>query len=88
MPAMLARNAVITTRRRDLRGSGAVLAFLLLVLLPILYFLSLGPAILLVNQGVVNEDTLEIVYFPVILVYDVMPPLQAPIDWYIRLWHG
>ena len=86
---MLALDASLpSSPRRDSRGSGAVLAFLVLLLLPILYFLSVGPAILLVNQGVVNEEVLDIVYFPLIQIYDLMPALQAPMDWYLSLWGG
>jgi hypothetical protein len=61
-----------------------VVAFL--ATLPLLYILSAGPAIVLRNKGGMDADTFLLVYAPVILIYDAVPPFQIAFDWYLHWW--
>jgi hypothetical protein len=51
---------------RKSAASVAVALMILVILLPILYVLSIGPAAWLVRHNYLNEDIAVIVYFPVI----------------------
>jgi len=69
-------------------GSRAVVAaaLILLLLLPVLYFLSFGPAIYLVNHGYLNEQPAETFYRPIVVFYEACPPAQKPLEWYVSLF--
>ena len=67
------------------RWEQAAAAFLLLTI-PLLYPLSLGPAVLIFEsmgrpQGV--EPYLEVIYSPLI---DLPEPIESALDWYVDLW--
>ena len=73
---------------RDSSPAAAV-GVLLLVLLPILYVLSIGPAIWLHDHGFMPgplEDIAEAVYTPLVWAASLSPALEAPLDFYIELW--
>jgi hypothetical protein len=48
----------------------------LLVVLPILYVLSTGPAIWLYSRGYVSEKPIEDFYIPLRWVHDRCPPIK------------
>jgi hypothetical protein len=78
------------TPRRNSRegGSAAAAAAVLclgLVLLPMFYVLSLGPAVWLANREIVAREPLQVVYAPLIWLHE-NAPLEAPLDWYVDLW--
>jgi hypothetical protein len=74
------------------RGSGAALVMVLgvaLVLVPLLYVLSIGPAAWLVNTGRLNgEDGSPAYrfYSPIIWTADNCRPVEASLEWYFSLW--
>lgn len=72
--------------REEKRGGwGCAIGFvLLLVLLPILYVLSSGPALALVFNGVVSADVFKVVYEP--LFWETFPAFDNALAWYWKLW--
>ncbi|MBT5020755.1 MAG: hypothetical protein HON04_18645 [Planctomicrobium sp.] len=59
-----------------------------LVLVPLLYFLSVGPAIVAYENSasVRFQTTLQTIYYPLELFYDNVPFIQPALDLYINLW--
>jgi hypothetical protein len=74
-----------TLRHVKGRGGWAVLAFGL-VLAPILYVLSIGPAYWLVWHGTISEETALTAYAPIEWVADRSTPIERLLTIYIRLW--
>jgi len=68
------------------RPTAAPWIVVVLMLLPVAYALSVGPARVLVNSGVISGDTYRLLYVPIALAYDQCRPIRQPIDWYIGLW--
>jgi hypothetical protein len=54
----------------------------------ILYFLSFGPALLLNKRGVIKVETLQIAYFPLMILTQIIPGGQWIAEEYMRLWVG
>lgn len=71
-------------------GSGAAIAAILIGLLlvsPILYFLSIGPVIWYVNtMGGPPPEWAVTVYFPLEWLNENCEPVRPAMDWYIDLW--
>jgi hypothetical protein len=62
-------------------------AFALLVGLPMLYGLSIGPAKWLDDRHLVSESTTESLFGPLSWLYEHAPSsIQRATDWYIGLW--
>jgi hypothetical protein len=63
----------------------AIIVFL--VMFPMLYVLSIGPAAMIVNKypKVISSKTAETFYFPVIWLHK-HTILKEPIEVYVRLW--
>lgn len=53
--------------------------------LPLLYFLSVGPANFLYERLPVSRDALTIIYFPITWL-SLNSPLGPVIQWYADLW--
>lgn len=66
-------------------GVVAILVAVALVLLPMLYVLGLGPAVLLHKQGIAQKP-IEIIYAPLEFAAEFLGPLRHPLDWYVELW--
>ncbi|MBI3467669.1 MAG: hypothetical protein HY000_32065 [Planctomycetes bacterium] len=54
--------------------------------LPLLYVLSVGPAHAVAWQGLIRWATFETAYWPLKQLYDLVPPIQQPINWYRAQW--
>lgn len=68
------------------RRSGVViLVVFLLLLLPVLYVLSMGPVVMMVEKTGVGREQVELVYMPVIWLHD-NTPLEKPLEMYGELW--
>ena len=70
-------------------GSGvgiAVTVAVLLGLAPVLYCLSLGPAVLLANSGLLAVETAEAFYTPLFLLADSWEPAETVLRVYVELW--
>jgi len=71
------------------RGSSAgpvLIVGALLILVPLLYILSCGPAVVLINRGYLSEDGFRIVYYPLDLVARSSHGIRDSLEWYTRLW--
>ena len=72
-------------------GCGAVAALLLLVCLPCIYVLAIGPLIAAQGAGLLSDEVttvLATVYTPLRWVYESSTVVQSALDWYIGLWSG
>jgi len=67
-------------------GRTVVLAVGLLVFLPLLYVLSVGPSMRLEMQGVISRETHNTIYTPLAWVCFRVPPLQSALRWYAEFW--
>jgi len=70
-------------------GQGGPIVALVAVIcfmLPLVYCLSLGPAIWLVERTGMNDDFLEMIYAPLAWLYENAKFLQPIFDFYIGLW--
>lgn len=56
--------------------------------LPLLYFLSLGPMIVLVGNGYLPEEPLAIIYAPLEWLHDHSPACRSVLEAYIGLFLG
>ncbi len=65
------------------RGRTLVLA---LIAAPILYVLSAGPAVLIIEAFPATYKTIGFIFTPIDLLYRAAPPLRKPLDAYFRLW--
>jgi hypothetical protein len=71
-------------RRRILSVPWTAIAFVL-VLTPVLYVLSIGPAGWLVDAGHLSRSRFHSLYAPVVWLHD-RTLLEQPLEWYGGLW--
>lgn len=57
-----------------------------LLILLMVYILSTGPAIWLVEQGYANEEPLRYVYSPIGQCMRICPPFERAMMWYISFF--
>jgi hypothetical protein len=77
----------VRTNQETRSKAGAAVAIAAGVfLLPLLYVLSLGPAVFLVDHGWINEGLFRGVYAPLEWVYQKVPAVQPSLDYYIKLF--
>jgi hypothetical protein len=57
-----------------------------LVLLPLLYVLSAGPAVWLLAHGFLSDAAFTWFYFPLSYVSDRWQSLEAFLEFYLELW--
>jgi hypothetical protein len=68
------------------RGSGtAPLLLAILILVPILYVLSIGPVVAVVEKTGTGREAVVIFYAPVIWLHD-NTPLEKPLEKYAEFW--
>jgi len=70
------------------KSAGPVVAAVLMVLLlfPLLYVLSIGPAAWLVEREVVSGEKAELFYCPILAAAQYSPGVQPVLEWYIELF--
>ncbi len=74
------------------RGGGAVVVLAVvgvLIVLPMLYVLSIGPVVWLAHSGLISPSlapALEFAYSPLKWVADNVPILGPAINGYVELW--
>jgi hypothetical protein len=70
------------------RGSGVMAATIVALALPLLYALSIGPTVWLIDRGIIGasgKTVAKAVYAPLIWAHD-HTFLEKPIERYIGLW--
>ncbi len=70
---------------RSRKSNSAAIAAIVLLLLPLLYVLSLGPAVMIYVGSGVGGDFLDVFYYPLEWLRD-NTPLEKPLEWYVDLW--
>jgi hypothetical protein len=59
----------------------------IVLLVPPLYVLSIGPAVWLMVNGYITEGTVNAIYTPLLLKDgETIPPLGEWVEWYLRFW--
>jgi hypothetical protein len=76
----MAKEEKASSRRR------VILAVALVVLLPVLYVLSIGPAYCLVQYGYVRRHTYVVTYRPIIFVCSASPSARQATERYLDFW--
>lgn len=72
------------------QGSAAAVVVVMLVtmvLLPLLYVLSVGPVIMMIERGVLDTEFWAWFYGPLEWLHDHVAFIRPFLDWYVRLWH-
>jgi len=69
----------------------AVLVALVVVTLPVLYLLAIGPLNALVEHGYIASESpicsaLRTIYSPVNLATEACEPFASALEWYLKLW--
>jgi len=83
---VLGYNPGMSERDEKRGGLGCVIGLVLGVLfLPVLYFLSIGPAAWLIKSNDFFR-WIGVIYYPMELLGEVCGPFDAGIRWYIDLW--
>lgn len=69
-------------------GDSSIVAVLLtaLAVLPSLYVLSVGPAAMLREMGVISQPDMMRIYFPLVWLSLHVPLVSQSLDWYCELW--
>jgi hypothetical protein len=57
-----------------------------LLLVPLLYVLSIGPAAWLSSRGYLSDGATETIYYPVILASEQFGWCQEVVNWYVDFW--
>lgn len=74
-------------KRPDKKHGGYVAVLVaVLFLLPVLYVVSIGPAVWLRDHSFIIQETIDSSYAPLIAAMDHWHPLRTAIQWYCRLW--
>jgi hypothetical protein len=80
----------MTTDERERRRNAAPIAIVLIVLLvvlPCVYVLSIGPAVYLVNHGHPEwADTADTIYRPILWLSDNCGPIRVVVHAYMSFW--
>ena len=68
-----------------------VVVAVVLVILPTLYVLAIGPLNQMVNTGIIENESplclaLRMIYLPVIFVAENCEPVGSVLAWYLKLW--
>lgn len=63
-----------------------IIAVLAILSLPVLYVLSTGPAVLLMERGYINPEWVDTVYHPIGIAMEAMPWFAAVMEWYLELF--
>jgi hypothetical protein len=57
------------------------------VILPLLYFLSVGPALKLKDRGIISESVVLTIYAPLFQCAESSPPFRKIFIWYVcNVW--
>ncbi len=73
---------------KENKAAGATIIVVVLLLLPLLYLLSIGPALLMAKNGVITSDQLHAAYAPLPWLVEKVPFLDSAIESYLWLWVG
>jgi hypothetical protein len=72
--------------RQGSAGFIAAVVVLLLVCAPLLYALSIGPAIVLFHRGTIDEEQIDRAYAPILYIDNRCEASRPLLRGYVRLW--
>jgi hypothetical protein len=80
----------MNAEKKPTLGFVVTVALVAVLLVPALYALSAGPAVLLFNVGVIDEETVALAYAPLEFVAEYVPEwvenrFAGYIDWWYEL---
>jgi hypothetical protein len=75
-----------TPSRQGSTSFVAVVLVLLLVIAPLLYALSIGPAVVLLNWGTIDQEQLNFAYAPIRYVHYHFKGSRPLIEAYVQIW--
>lgn len=82
----MAEGGVVNRESEEQSGSGGLVWIAVIILLPVLYVLSIGPVAVIVDKtGIMPPSNIRRFYHPVIWLHD-NTPLRKPLEAYLRLW--
>ena len=64
----------------------AIIIVVMLVVLPILYVLSVGPAVWMFHSGYIGDEVIDVVYFPVIALHDNSAIAGHVLEQYVEMF--
>lgn len=68
-------------------GPGCAIGCLLMLLIaPVLYVLSLGPAVWIAGRSPAAESIFVVIYCPLRILSHYSQPISDALDWYIGFW--
>lgn len=73
-------------RKADWTIVAAVVLLLVVVVLPALYVLSIGPAEVLVNKGYLSTATAQTIYYPILIFCQRNDAIGELMESYVSLW--
>jgi hypothetical protein len=73
-------------REENSRGAGCIIVGVVLIFLPVLYVLGIGPAALIAKNYPATDPWLEMLYLPVIALAEASVNFGNALGWYINLW--
>lgn len=59
---------------------------IVLMLLPVIYLLGIGPACAIATRFPVTQDFLAAIYRPVLYAGEHFEPIRRVFDWYMSFW--
>jgi hypothetical protein len=63
-----------------------VISAIVVVVLPVLYFLSIGPALWLTNRGIITDSQFKTAYGPLLWAREECKPFGEVLQRYVWLW--
>lgn len=91
MPPSADDTAPKPTSSRSFSAPIAVVAIFLMIVLPLLYMLSIGPAVWLESRGHIDapEDSAIVkFYWPLHWLIERSGPAMTVFDWYVGFWEA
>lgn len=74
-------------KREGWGGCATVSSMAAIVSLP-LYILSTGPVVWLIEFYDLPDETIAVLYFPIVVVCWASPQVERAMNWYVQLWVG
>lgn len=72
--------------QRPVSSKSAAIILAVVLLLPVVYVLSVGPAVWMFEHDLIGEQPGRALYFPIEWAMSQSAAIDAAILWYLRLW--
>jgi hypothetical protein len=69
------------------RSAAGAIALVFVVLLPLFYVLSIGPAAwMMKHKHIPDNGTIETIYFPLMWLHENVNIARQLLEWYVAIW--